>query len=58
MIEYETTTLAVQDLEKYFNALDQALMKYHGMKVGPGRALIPCVLLSCFAATEHRTFAL
>jgi len=33
MIEYETTTIAVEDLEKYHSALDKALLRYHGMKI-------------------------
>ena len=33
MIEYETTNIAVSDLEKYHFALDKALLRYHGMKI-------------------------
>ena len=33
MIEVETNSLAVQDLEVYYNALDKALLRYHGMKI-------------------------
>jgi len=33
MIEYETTMIAVTDLDKYHNALDKALLRYHGMKI-------------------------
>lgn len=30
---YETTNIAVSDLEKYHSALDKALLRYHGIKV-------------------------
>jgi len=33
LIEFETTQMAVQDLEKYWTALDKALMRYHRMKI-------------------------
>lgn len=33
MIEFETTLIAVSDLEKYHTALDKALLRYHGMKI-------------------------
>jgi len=33
MIENETCVIAVSDLEKYGNALDKALLRYHGMKI-------------------------
>jgi DNA repair protein RAD50 len=33
MIESEVCSLAVSDLEKYYNALDKALLRYHGMKI-------------------------
>ncbi len=33
MIEVETNSLAVSDLEIYYNALDKALLRYHGMKI-------------------------
>ena len=33
MIECEISSLAVSDLEKYYNALDKALLRYHGMKI-------------------------
>jgi len=29
----ETTQLAVKDLEKYHNALDKALLKFHSLKI-------------------------
>ncbi len=32
-IMYETTNIAVSDLEKYYSALDKALLRYHGIKV-------------------------
>ena len=32
-VECETTKMAVKDLDKYHNALDRALMKYHSMKM-------------------------
>lgn len=32
-IEYETTTIVVTDLDKYYDALDKALLRYHGMKI-------------------------
>ena len=34
MIEHETTTIVVSDLDKYYDALDKALLRYHGMKIG------------------------
>lgn len=34
MIETETSSLAVQDLEVYHSALDKALLRYHGLKLG------------------------
>ena len=33
MIEHETCSLAVKDLETYHAALDRALLRYHGLKV-------------------------
>lgn len=33
MIEHETTTIVVADLDKYYDALDKALLRYHGMKI-------------------------
>jgi len=33
MIEYETTNIVVGDLDKYYDALDKALLRYHGMKI-------------------------
>ncbi|GMI04065.1 hypothetical protein TrLO_g15735 [Triparma laevis f. longispina] len=33
MIELETTKIAVQDLEKYHNAVDRALLRYHSIKI-------------------------
>ncbi|TYZ58455.1 hypothetical protein PybrP1_007973 [[Pythium] brassicae (nom. inval.)] len=33
LIEFETTTMAVADLDKYFHALDQALIEYHSKKI-------------------------
>merc|ERR1712194_167418 len=33
MIEHETTTIVVTDLDKYYDALDKALLRYHGMKI-------------------------
>ena len=34
MIEHETTNIVVTDLDKYYDALDKALLRYHGMKIG------------------------
>lgn len=33
MIKHETTQIAVSDLEKYHDALDKALLRYHGIKI-------------------------
>ena len=33
LIEIKTTELANQDLEKYYKALDRAIMRYHGLKL-------------------------
>jgi DNA repair protein RAD50 len=33
LFEYKTTGMVVKDLDKYFKALDQALMRYHGGKI-------------------------
>lgn len=33
MIEHQTTLLAVSDLDKYYTALDKALMKFHSLKI-------------------------
>jgi len=33
MIEHETTGIVVTDLDKYYDALDKALLRYHGMKI-------------------------
>eukprot|EP00804_Cyclotella_cryptica_P001166 CCRYP_016992-RD/>CCRYP_016992-RD protein AED:0.38 eAED:0.38 QI:281/1/1/1/1/1/3/461/228 len=33
MIEHETTQIVVHDLDKYYDALDKALLRYHGMKI-------------------------
>ena len=33
MIEVKTTEMANQDLEKYYKALDGAIMKFHGLKM-------------------------
>jgi len=32
-VEYETTMMAVEDLEKYWSALDKALLRFHGQKI-------------------------
>ena len=34
MIKQSTTACAVSDLEKYHTALDKALLRYHGLKIG------------------------
>jgi DNA repair protein RAD50 len=34
MIKQSTTACAVSDLEKYHAALDKALLRYHGLKIG------------------------
>lgn len=34
MIDYETTNLVVQDLDKYYAALDKALLRFHSIKIG------------------------
>ena len=36
MIDSETTKMAVGDLDKYYVALDKALLNYHAMKVCEG----------------------
>jgi len=33
MIEFETTQIAVDDINRYMSALDKALLKFHGMKI-------------------------
>eukprot|EP00899_Mesostigma_viride_P026980 jgi/Mesvir1/7467/Mv19232-RA.2 len=33
LIELKTTEMAIKDLDKYYNALDKALMAYHGNKM-------------------------
>jgi DNA repair protein RAD50 len=33
MIKHDTTNIAVSDLEKYYSALDKALLRYHGIKI-------------------------
>lgn len=33
LIEFETTTMAVADLDKYYRALDQSLIEYHSKKI-------------------------
>lgn len=33
MIEHETTSIVVTDLDKYYDSLDKALLSYHGMKI-------------------------
>jgi DNA repair protein RAD50 len=33
-VKLETTNMAVEDLEKYWTALDKALLRYHGQKIG------------------------
>lgn len=33
VIKFETTTLAAQDLKKYYTALDKALLRFHGTKI-------------------------
>ena len=34
MISFETTKIAVSDLDKYFQAVDKALLRYHSLKIG------------------------
>lgn len=34
MISFETTKIAVTDLDKYFQAVDKALLRYHSLKIG------------------------
>jgi DNA repair protein RAD50 len=33
VIKHETTQIAVSDLDKYYTALDNALLRYHGIKI-------------------------
>jgi len=33
MIEHETTTIVVTDLDKYYDALDKALLRFHALKI-------------------------
>ena len=33
MIEYETTNIAISDLEAYYTALDKSLLQYHRLKI-------------------------
>ena len=33
MIQHETCSMAVSDLDLYYNALDKALLRYHGLKI-------------------------
>lgn len=33
MIEHETSSMCVSDLELYYSALDKALLRYHGIKI-------------------------
>jgi DNA repair protein RAD50 len=40
MIKAETTQIAVHDLEKYYNALDKALLSYHGIKIAEINGII------------------
>ena len=40
LIDYETTQLAVKDLDKYYKALDTALVEYHQRKIKEINAII------------------
>lgn len=33
MIQHETSIITVSDLDKYYNALDKALLRFHGLKI-------------------------
>ena len=33
MIEHETSSMCVSDLDLYYSALDKALLRYHGLKI-------------------------
>ena len=39
-IKYETTQLAIKDIDHYANALDKALLKFHGIKIAEINRLI------------------
>jgi DNA repair protein RAD50 len=40
LIEHETTCMAMDDLDRYYKALDKALMQYHSLKIQDINAII------------------
>ena len=52
MIEFETTSIAVKDLEVYHNALDQALLQYHGMKIEDINKIIKDLWQVCYKGED------
>lgn len=55
MIEYETTNIVVGDLDKYYDALDKALLRYHGMKINDINKSEYCSV-STFHHLHHMTY--
>ena len=46
-IKYETTNLAIGDLDKYASALDKALLEFHGVKIAVRYCLAICCVVVC-----------
>jgi len=55
MIKYNTTQIAVSDLDKYHGALDKALLRYHGIKIAEINKIIR-ELWVCPLCAKERLF--
>eukprot|EP00956_Cyclotella_meneghiniana_P004983 scaffold6162_cov123-Cyclotella_meneghiniana.AAC.1 len=52
MIDYETTQIVVNDLDKYYDALDKALLRYHGMKINDINKIIRELWTLCYKGED------
>ncbi|KAL7546129.1 hypothetical protein ACHAWF_016245, partial [Thalassiosira exigua] len=52
MIEFETTSIVVSDLDKYYDALDKALLRYHGMKIADINKIIRELWTLCYKGED------
>ncbi len=58
MIEHETTNIVVTDLDKYYDALDKALLRYHGMKISDINKIIRELWTLCYKGEGEFGFSI
>lgn len=51
-IKHSTTKLAAQDLRKYGNALDKALLQFHGVKIKEINKIIKELWMMCYRGQD------